>query len=150
VLRPDTNYRGDGTEGAATITIADNDNKVTAGLVAYYPLDEHPASQHEPALSDDPDRIIVHDPVGGHDGAFIVHQSGSGIPIPRWLPGEGKLGGALWFYDAPSRVLLPGSLVAGTDFSLTLWVRTRQSDSTFVSSRLAARPICSLNAGRFN
>lgn len=106
-LDPDAAYRGDGTAGTVTVGRIPS---VTNGLVAAYLLDEAQGR-------------IIHDSVGGRDGAFERFMN---PPTPRWLPAGGEFGGSMGFAEPGVQARLPGVNVAG-DFTVAFWVRTRKA-----------------------
>ena len=71
---------------------------------------------------------VVHDCIGLHDASFEVFMM---PPDPRWLPAGGRIAGAMEFAEPGIQVQLPGSKVYG-DFTMTLWVRTKQANAPLV------------------
>lgn len=114
-LLPDPAYRGDETAGTMTLILQDDDNIVTSGLVAHYPLDETTGE------------LLIPDRAGLRPAAFEGLVGGYRAPIPRWLPTTGKLDGALEFFEPETRILLPSSEITG-DFTHSIWIRTTLPD----------------------
>ncbi len=148
-LAPNPAYRSDGSDGSATITIADNDTVVTAGLIAYYPLDEDgPMSTRYQQFADMLGRLegnLGYDRSGRGQNLHLATRRDMSGATPNWAPGRGVFGGALEFHGRTDDFYHRHQFQTGaaiefpvSEFSVALWVKSSFPDGGLLEVKGAA------------